>query len=271
MTLLNIFFWLAVAFDVAALAFWFLRVNSLAAKLLPCALVAAPLLTVAASLLLDTGFRLANPAEARQPVAFRLVPLTDLQNAVLANDLPAVTQAAAAAGLRGRRDAAGVLILALHRLKQSPEQLPVLRALLDAGADPNAADGDRPLEVAIRTGPAPVSLLLDAGADPNRNNPMGDPVFFAAIAPSIDPAILPLLLDRGAILNARSVRGETALSHAAAASNWKAVLLLLARGADPQQARTPEGQSFPEQVERSARLQGERGDLAEVVRLVRTR
>ncbi len=204
------------------------------------------------------------------PVAFKPVPLTDLQNAVLANDAPAVAQAAAA-GLRGRRDAAGLLILALHRVQKSPEQLPVLRALLDAGADPNAAYGDRPLEVAIRTGPAPVALLLDAGADPNRSNPFGDPVFFAATQKPSDLETLKLLLERGASRNLRSTRGETALSHAVAASNWKAVLLLLAQGADIQQAGTADGKSFRELVERSATIQGERGDLAEVLRLIRTK
>jgi hypothetical protein len=305
MTLLHILFWLAFAFDLAALgllfvlglaaapsaktsslavtvlllllpgltltslAFWFLRVNSLAAKLVPCTLVAAPLLVLVCSQLLTTGFRFAHPTEASRPAAIQLPPLTDLQNAVLANDVPAVTQAAAAAGLPGRRDAAGVLILALHRLKSAPEQLSILRALLAAGADPNAAYGELPLEVAIRTGLAPVALLLQAGADPNRNNPLGDPVFFAAMNPAVDPAILPLLLEHGANRNARSVRGESALSSAAAVSNWKAVLLLLAHGASIQQAQTPEGESFPQQVERSVRLQGERGDLAAVVRLVR--
>lgn len=311
MTLLNIIFWLAIAFDLAAvgllfvlglaaapsaktnslsvaflllllpgltlaaLAFWFLRVNSFAAKLIPCAVVAAPLFVLVAGELRNVGYRFTNPAEANRPVAFKAAPLTDLQNAVLANDAPGVTQAAAAAGLRGRHDAAGVLILALHRLEKSPEQLPVLRALLDAGADPNSAAGDRPLEIAIRatprTGPEPLALLLNAGADPNRNNPLGDPVFFAATEIAVDLEILTLLLNRGAKLNARSVRGETALSHAADANNWKAVLLLLARGADIQQARTLEGQGFLEQVERSARIQGDRGDLAEVLRLVRSR
>lgn len=305
MTVLHVLFWLAFVFDLAvvalffvlglaaapsartsplavagallllpglalaALAFWYFRVHSFGARLVPCALVAAPLVLLLGSQLLTTESRPFDAPEANRPTSFRPVPLTELQNAVLANDVPAVTRAAPAAGLRGRADAAGVLILALLRIQKSPEQLPVLQALLDAGADPNSAPGDRPLEVAIRIGPAPVTLLLNAGANPNANNPVGDPLFFAATAPSIHPAVLPLLLDHGANLNARSVRGETVLSHAAAAGRWSVVLLLLARGADPAQAFTPERESFRDLVERSARIHGERGELAKVLRLVR--
>ena len=94
--------------------------------------------------------------------------------------------------------------------------LPVVNALLDAGANPNAADpmGETPLQ--IITGrywskPAEqkyaekvVAALLRAGADPNVNAPLLNAVCY--------PAILKLLLDAGADHTVRNREGMTALA-----------------------------------------------------------
>lgn len=271
MLLLNVLFWIVLAFDLGAillvfvlglaaaapshtnplsvtallliapaailagLAFWFVRANSMPAKLVAMALAASPLLFVAVGLATTGVGMLLHPELANQPASFRPVSLAELESAVLANDARGVTKAAAAAGLRGRNEGAGVIILALHRLEKSPEHLPVFRALLEAGADPNSAPGELPLEVAIRVSPRagiePIVLLLDAGAKPNARNPLGEPAFFAAAKSPVDTAVLKLLLDRGADSNAKSVRGDTALSIAQESRNTAAVRLLLERGA----------------------------------------
>jgi len=265
---LKVLFWLAFAFDVCAvgllfvlglaaagpshtsplevvaklllvpcavllgLALWFVRIPSTGSRLVAFFVVASPLAFVAVGGAMTGLAMLANPEGAKTEMSFRPVPLRDLENAVLRNDVPGVIQAAAAAKLRGRPDGAGVIVLSLNRIAKSPEQLPVLRALLDAGADPNGGYGALPLEQAILlTGPEAVALLLKAGANPNARNSLGEPVLFAATKPKVDLGILKLLLDSGGGANASSFRGESVLSHAIEANNSKAVELLLQRGA----------------------------------------
>ncbi len=272
MTFLNILFWIALAIDAGAiglffilglaaakpshtnplsvvfllllvpgvlligLAFWFLRAQSLLVKLFPFALVATPMLILAVGLVTTGIGTLLYPE--KQPASFRPAPVKDIQNAVLDGDLDAVKKGAAV--LRGHPDSAGVLILAIHRIEKAPESMEILRALLAAGADPNNAPGQKPLEAAIlssrKTGPAPVAMLLDAGAKPDARSPLGVPAFFTAAAPTAHPEVLKLLLDRGAPVDGKMHTGETVLMHAANLRNWKAVLLLLERGADPQEA-----------------------------------
>jgi hypothetical protein len=258
---------------LAALAAWFLWAQSLLPRLCAFAIVASPILIVLYGQITTEIWKRNHPQEANIPTSFKPVSLASLESAVLANDPAAVTRAAAEINLRGRPEGAGVVHLALNRLAKSPEQLPVFKALLDAGANPNAGNGEPPLEIAIRisraTGPEPFTLLLKAGAKPTANTPLGTPIFFSAVLPTADPAILPLILNHGIDINTKSFRGETLLAHAAANNNWKAVLLLLERGADINQAQSPEGKPFREMVETSARIFGERGDLAEVLRKVR--
>ncbi|MBL8238322.1 MAG: ankyrin repeat domain-containing protein [Bryobacterales bacterium] len=282
MTILRILFWVALAIDAGAagllfvlglaaakpshtnplsvvflmlivpgamllgLGLWFVRVQSLGAKLIPFAVASAPLLVLGAGLVTSGIGALATSGQP--PVSFQAAPLNDVQNAVLAGDLEAVKKRAAV--LRGHPGVAGVLILALHRLEKTPENLEILGALLAAGADPNQAPGQKPLEAAIlaskKTGPAPVKMLLDAGAKPDAPNAFGVPVFFAATASTAHPEVLRTLLDRGAPINKKTHTGDTVLSHAATIGNWKAVLLLLERGADAESGR------FQELVKRGA-------------------
>ena len=91
-----------------------------------------------------------------------------------------------------------------------------MRALLDAGADPNAVDarnGWTPLLHAIHKRRVDaVRLLLERGANPNQRAAMATPLLMAASDP--DPAIVQLLLDRGADPTVRGTGGSTALSEA---------------------------------------------------------
>lgn len=135
---------------------------------------------------------------------------------------------------------------ALHHAAESGT-LEVVRALLQAGADPNAwAMGFAedygwaltPLHPAAGSNPDPgvVRALIEAGAD--LDAPSGEsyrvgnsPLHYAAENPN--PAVAAALLEAGADVNARSARGRTPLHEAAAGASDPAVIeLLVEAGAD---------------------------------------
>jgi ankyrin repeat protein len=84
-----------------------------------------------------------------------------------------------------------------------------------------------------------VRALLEAGADPNYEDLGGFPSLLSAIdaARPDGPALLALLLDFGADVQQRGINDYTPLHHAAARDDAAAIEVLLARGADPD-ART---------------------------------
>ncbi|MCA9663153.1 MAG: ankyrin repeat domain-containing protein, partial [Myxococcales bacterium] len=99
------------------------------------------------------------------------------------------------------------------------------RALLDAGADPNAYGWTRPLEVAAEIGRVDlVELLLDRGAE---IAPEGS---LSALHSATDVACARLLLDRGAPLEGADARVITPLASAAQRGDDGVVRLLLERG-----------------------------------------
>ena len=232
---LSVFFLLLIAPGVvlAGLGFLFLRTQSTPLQLLALAILMAPVLFVATGIGMQGFWRLMHPQESKQQMAFKPVSLAEVEAAVLRNDVEGVKKTAAAAGLRGHQGGAGVIQLALLRLQKSPEQLPVFKALLEAGADPSRGYGEAPLKVAIECSPGaglePVRLLLDAGAKPNALDQLGVPVYFAAFDRKVDVEVLKLLIDRGADVNLKTYSGEAALSYARAKGNQKAIDLIANR------------------------------------------
>jgi ankyrin repeat protein len=112
--------------------------------------------------------------------------------------------------------------------------------LLVAGANVRAATrfgGYMPLHVAAERGYAPVvTALVKAGADANAVTARGTTALMLA-ASAGDTAALTALLDAGAEPNlTETERGHTAIMFAAGANRVDAVKLLLARGADPKLA-----------------------------------
>ena len=128
----------------------------------------------------------------------------------------------------------------------------VLRALLKAGADPNAVDkrGETALMQALSpyvhdySHPEVVKVLLEAGADPNAVDHNGVTTLMLAMGQwwhtkdSDDIVVrnVQLLLEAGAEVNAVDKHGGTALMAATDAGSVEAVKTLLAAGADVNRA-----------------------------------
>jgi hypothetical protein len=310
--MLKILFWLFVALDVFALAIFGLlglaaarpsHTNPIAALVIPffipaaillgaivlfvsakttgarvfAVLIAAlPVLIVvgghAATLVALQGYR-DGSGEIRE---FRASALRDVEAAIERDDAAAVAAAARGADLDTRGlSGATVLVISLRRLRDHPDQLGVVKALLAAGADPNRRGGELPLQAAIgaahKIGAEPVRLLLDAGAEPNALDEWGEPAFFTAGGASLD--VMQLLLAAGADVKLRNKQGESAAVLPARTSNWRVLALLLERGAPWRDQNAIVGVPFLDYMEgeaRKAEALGENADgLAEVMALLR--
>jgi ankyrin repeat protein len=308
--LLKILFWIVVAIDLAAIGL--LYVLGLAAAgpshtsplevtalllVLPCAVltVAAALFLAAKSLLWRTiAFLIAASPILVTVVSIAIAgvdasryrdkngsitffspgPMQELEAAIAKNDAAAVAVLAPTANLSQKaRDGSTVLVLALRQLEKNGGPPVILETLLQAGANPNTAQMELPLSVAIqisrKAGIEPLRLLLKAKADPNARTQFGPPVFFSGTGLGVDQQVLPLLLDNGANLTLKSTDGRDVLVDAANAQNWKAVLMLLQRGADWKQSRNLMGKDFLEMVESDIRNFGKSPDKTAVIQFLR--
>ncbi len=111
-----------------------------------------------------------------------------------------------------------------------------VRALIEAGADVNAAHGDgmTPLHWAARNHDRKLTdVLLEAGADVEATTRLGEhtPLHVASREGATD--VVEALLEAESNPNAATTSGTTALHFAAQAGNASAVKILLANGADP--------------------------------------
>ena len=126
-----------------------------------------------------------------------------------------------------------------------PDQVALLKRLLDMGADPNATDGlgETPLHRAAQKCPYAVNLLLEYGAkadvtDRYGSTPLhciywpteGSPKFNACVEALKES--VSLLLEKGADVNARDSSGATPLMHAAEELSVGGIECLLSHGAD---------------------------------------
>lgn len=170
---------------------------------------------------------------------------------------------------------------ASHSFFRPQEKLACVRLLLKAGADVNAAgkEEDPLLFQPAQAGHAPLlRLLLEHGADPNaRSYYFKRPALFEAIyAVKEAKETVQALLDAGADPNATIMDGDSvpvsALMYAAQCGRWNVCPLLVAKGADTGY-KTPGGRSLRTLVaEADGSYTGDgyssRGDFEEVKRLV---
>ena len=108
-----------------------------------------------------------------------------------------------------------------------------MRLLLDAGADPNAANDFAATPLMWCAGDAAkVQLLLSKGAKVDARSKLGrTPLLIAAAYDGATEAAR-LLIEKGADVNARDEGGMSVLEQAASSNHIELVRLLLAKGAD---------------------------------------
>lgn len=189
-------------------------------------------LWIAAILLITTGCETRNgPAMTDEKTAvFQTEPERAFITAVLARNVAAAT--ALGARLPARFDTAapsgetGLLYAVLAN------DVPMVKALLDAGANPNGGPDRAPLHPATRDPSGRlVDMLLRAKANPNLTYNDETPLFEAALVDA--RANAGKLIDAGADLNKGNGIGHSPAMTAAAAGHWIMVNMLIDRGASP--------------------------------------
>jgi uncharacterized protein len=123
------------------------------------------------------------------------------------------------------------------------DDAPMIELLLQAGASPTAANrfDVRPLELAANNGNrAAVELLLAAGADANATSRAGQTPLMSAAATGRLEAVEALLAHGATVDTAERWRGQTALMFAAGEGHAPVVTALIAAGAD-MKARSAAG------------------------------
>lgn len=169
--------------------------------------------------------------------------LTPLMNAAAHNDLPRV-RILLAQGANVKETTAGgqtALYEAIERTDLNVDNVPIVDALLEAGADTNEAEflTSHPLNVSLTrdyANPSVTLRLLQRGAHVPQECPPQNAedslVSLATQESSID--VIRELIVRGSPVNCQ-FRGETALYWAALNGQYDRVELLLDSGADPHQ------------------------------------
>jgi hypothetical protein len=160
------------------------------------------------------------------------------------------------------RDGETLLNFAVRQSWQRPESVDAVRTLLSLGADPNYRKGDRRSSFAMANAvhsSAPVlRAMLDAGGNPNTRDEFGRPIilmnWYLGYYPNDQSPRLDLLLDGGADINSTMPKDESeyagyslllyrmrdGLNHSDAYAD---ALHLLERGADPNRVAA-DGMTF---------------------------
>jgi hypothetical protein len=189
--------------------------------------------------------------------------LLAVAQAVTANDQDGIRAAAKAVpNLQAAgRDGTTLLSWTVRETWQRPQLVDAVKTLLSLGADPNFTNGHREsfaLGDAVHGPLAGLRAMLDAGGNPNALNEYGWPLVFMhyelAYYPDERRARLDLLLERGADINATvpatesEFPGYTLLLYRTAqganhAEAYADALHLLERGADPNRL-APDGMTL---------------------------
>ena len=183
--------------------------------------------------------------------------------AIVTNDQDAIRAAAKALpDLQAPgRDGTTLLCFAVRQSWQHRQLVEAVKTLLSLGADPNYTNGHREsfaLANAVHSSAPVLRAMLEAGGNPNVRNEYGWPIIFMhyelAYYKDEERARLDLLLDHGADINSTvpesesECAGYTLLLYRTKmgldrSSAYADALHLLERGADPQRV-APDGMTF---------------------------
>jgi hypothetical protein len=213
--------------------------------------------------------------------------LLAVAQAISANDRDAVRAAAKnlpnlqAAG----RDGTTLLCWTVRQTWQRRELVEAVKTLLSLGADPNYTNGHRESFALAESVHGPLSglrAMLDAGGDPNARNEFGWPIVFMHFRLGYykdeERGRLDLLLDRGADINSTvperdsESAGYTLLLYTTQnglhdSHEYSDALHLLERGADPNRVAA-DGMNFSKMlIEHREHFAAGRGTPAEFARL----
>ena len=159
------------------------------------------------------------------------------------------------------RDGTTLLCFAVRQSWQHRQLVEAVKTLLSLGADPNYTNGHREsfaLANAVHSSAPVLRAMLEAGGNPNVRNEYGWPIIFMhyelAYYKDEERARLDLLLDHGADINSTvpesesECAGYTLLLYRTKmgldrSSAYADALHLLERGADPQRV-APDGMTF---------------------------
>jgi hypothetical protein len=182
--------------------------------------------------------------------------LLAVAQAIRANDPDAIRAAAKAVPdlQASGRYGATLLYFAVTESWQRPELVESVRTLLSLGADPNYTNGQPnsfAMANAVHASAPVLRAMLDAGGNPNARDEFGRPIvlmnWYLGYYPNDQRARLDLLLDHGADINSTMPKresedaGYTLLLYRTAMGlkdnlAYADALLLLERGADPNRA-----------------------------------
>jgi hypothetical protein len=176
---------------------------------------------------------------------FNTEPMRQMGVAVVKHDVETLMRVGPSVDVNATgRDGMTLMSMALRSAdarRSNGSEMPVVRALLELGATPDAA---MPI-ACIRFDPALLEILLAAGGNPNLKTDAHEPLVFEVMG-SVTPHNFRLLAQHGLNLNSNS-RGDPLPVQLAIYRRWDLLAIAIELGADTRLARS-DGRNVAEEL-----------------------